>query len=146
MLAYGAAITSLGLALATWIPQVGRVVAVSVIAYVLVTVGSIPMIVVLFPHGDVGACIAMVSPFFGVGFFSAVIAGPPGPQEWPAVIFWAFFWCIVYGIAATVLLHATLKSFDRCLGRIPDRWLWSGSPIWATRRRKLARLIVEEPI
>jgi ABC-type transport system involved in multi-copper enzyme maturation permease subunit len=146
MLAYGAAITSLGLALATWIRQVGRVIALSVAAVVAVTVGSLPVIMVLFPHGDFGACVAMVSPFFGIGFFSAVIAGPPGPNEWPDVAFWAFFWIICYSIAASVLLAATLKSFDRCLGRMPERRGWPPPPVWVVRPRKPAKLFFEEPV
>ena len=39
LLSFGAALTSLGLALATWIPRQGRVMALTVTAYVLVTVG-----------------------------------------------------------------------------------------------------------
>ena len=40
ILAYGAAITSLGLALATWVRRMGRAVALSVGIYALVTVGG----------------------------------------------------------------------------------------------------------
>ena len=39
ILAYAAAITSAGLALATWVPRLGRVVSISVLGYVLITVG-----------------------------------------------------------------------------------------------------------
>ncbi len=39
ILAYAAAITSFGLALATWVPRLGRVVSISVLAYVLIAAG-----------------------------------------------------------------------------------------------------------
>ncbi len=39
ILAYGVFITSLGLALATWVPRLGRAVALCVVVDVLITVG-----------------------------------------------------------------------------------------------------------
>ena len=43
MLAYGAAITSLGLAIATWVPRMGRAMTLTIMGYVAMTVG-VPMI------------------------------------------------------------------------------------------------------
>ena len=43
ILAYAAAITSLGLALATWVPRLGRAVAWSVTAYALAAIGPVLM-------------------------------------------------------------------------------------------------------
>src|SRR5262249_52456324 len=48
ILAYAAAITSLGLALATWIPRLGRVITVSVMTYILVAVGW-PLVLEVLP-------------------------------------------------------------------------------------------------
>ena len=48
ILAYAAAITSLGLAVATWVPRLGRVITVSVMAYVLVAVGW-PLVLQVLP-------------------------------------------------------------------------------------------------
>ena len=39
MLSYGAAITSVGLALATWVPRLGRAIAINVAIFVLITIG-----------------------------------------------------------------------------------------------------------
>ena len=39
MLSYGAAITSMGLALATWVPRLGRAIAINVVIFVLITIG-----------------------------------------------------------------------------------------------------------
>ncbi len=48
ILAYSAAITSIGLAVATWVPRLGRVVTVSVMAYVLVAAGW-PLVLRVLP-------------------------------------------------------------------------------------------------
>jgi ABC-type transport system involved in multi-copper enzyme maturation permease subunit len=120
-LAYGAAITSLGLALATWIANPGRVLALCVAAVVGVTIGSIPVVVVLFDGpGQTAPCVAMVSPFMGIGFFSDLIAGNGPTDEWWLASRFAFFWTAVYAAAAAALAIATRATFDRCLGRMPE--------------------------
>ena len=66
ILAYSAAITSLGLAAATWIPRLDRVITVSVLTFLIVSAGW-PLVVNLlrvFPPTDEGLVVA--SPFFGV--------------------------------------------------------------------------------
>jgi ABC-type transport system involved in multi-copper enzyme maturation permease subunit len=59
ILAYAAAITSLGLALATWIPQMGRAGALTVGFYVIMSIGWIPVSLIAF--GDVPGDKASVS-------------------------------------------------------------------------------------
>jgi ABC-type transport system involved in multi-copper enzyme maturation permease subunit len=141
ILAYAAAITSLGLALATWIPRLGRVITVSVMAYILVAVGW-PIVLEVLPalpafrtspfrprpdwHG-----LILASPFFGIyattewasrwsygsdpffsrGFGRALIEDDP---TWPLI------WIGVYSSIALILAFATLRTFDRCLGRVPE--------------------------
>ena len=59
------AVASLGLALATWIPQPGRVLAISVGTYIGITVGAIPTAILLFNASRPGSqapCAAMMSP------------------------------------------------------------------------------------
>jgi ABC-type transport system involved in multi-copper enzyme maturation permease subunit len=121
-LAYGAAITSLGLALATWIANLGRVLALCVAAVVGMTVGSLPVVLSIFSdRGPSTPCIAMVSPFFGIGYYSDVIAGHERPETWPLATGFAVFWIAVYGMAAVVLGIAARDTFDRCLGRMSER-------------------------
>jgi ABC-type transport system involved in multi-copper enzyme maturation permease subunit len=118
ILAYGAALTSLGLAVATWVSRVGRALAVCVTAYVLVTVGSIPM-AMLLARDSIGPGLAAASPFWGTGYFSAMIGGTAGPSErWYGAVAWSFVWIVVYSGIALSLWAVTLKTFDRCLGRI----------------------------
>ena len=119
ILAYGAAVTSLGLALATWVRRLSLALALCVGAVVGVTVGAIPVAMILFRGtGDFALCAAMASPFFGVGYFSAMI-GVERPYESAAAS--AILWSGFYAAAASGLLAATLLTFDRCMGRIPDR-------------------------
>jgi ABC-type transport system involved in multi-copper enzyme maturation permease subunit len=141
ILAYAAAITSLGLALATWIPRLGRVITVSVLAYILVAVGW-PIVLEVLPalpafrtnpfqpppdwHG-----LILASPFFGIyatterasrwsygsdPFFSRGF-GRPLLENDPT---WPLIWIGVYSAIALILAFATLRTFDRCLGRVPE--------------------------
>ena len=62
--AYGAFITSLGLALATWVPRVGRAVALCVTCRVLLTVGLF-FFLIPFVRGASGENVLVLSPFGG---------------------------------------------------------------------------------
>jgi ABC-type transport system involved in multi-copper enzyme maturation permease subunit len=124
VVAYGAAITSLGLALATWLPRMGRAIGLTAGLYVVVLIGAIPVGTILFGKGPSGARdgIASASPFWGVGFSSAMFGGTAGPgHEIEKQAAWLVFWIVAYGLVAIGLLLATLKTFNRCLGRIDNR-------------------------
>lgn len=121
VLVYGAALTSLGLALATWVSRLGRAVGLTVAVYVLGTVGAIPMGRIFFRQQQHWAGFASASPFWGTGYFSAMIAGMGGPAEqWPVQVTWSLFWIIAYGAAVAGLLAATLATFNRCVGRMDN--------------------------
>ena len=123
VLAYGAAITSLGLALATWLPQMGRAIGLTAGLYLIVLIGTIPGGKILFGNspGWAGDGIAAASPFWGVGFSSALFGGAAGQgHEIEKQAAWLVFWIVAYGLISVGLLLATLKTFNRCLGRIDD--------------------------
>ena len=120
VVAYGAAITSLGLALATWLPRMGRAIGLTAGLYVVVLIGAVPVGMILFGKGPSGAGpgFASASPFWGVGFSSAMFGGNAGPgHEIGRHAAWLVFWIVAYGLVAFGLLLATLKTFNRCLGR-----------------------------
>ena len=125
VVAYGAVITSLGLALATWLPRMGRAIGLTAGLYIVVLIGAIPVGTMLFGKGPSGARdgVASASPFWGVGFSSALFGGTTGPgHEIERQAAWLVFWIVAYGLVAIGLLLATLRTFNRCLGRI-DNWL-----------------------
>jgi len=140
ILSYAAAITSLGLAVATWVPRLSRVITISVMAYVLVAVGW-PLLLRLLPSLPVFRTapwepnwdgLGFASPFFGIyattewasrwsyaslNTYSGLGSGPPlahGDPSWPLI------WIVVYSAIALILALATLRTFDRCLGRVPE--------------------------
>jgi ABC-type transport system involved in multi-copper enzyme maturation permease subunit len=141
ILAYAAAITSIGLAAATWIPRLGRVITVSVMAYMLVAVGW-PLLMRLLPALPAFQMnpwqpptnfdgLTLASPFYGIyattewacrwpydgNFFTYWGYGPPLAHDDPT---WPLIWIGVNSAIALILLLATLRTFDRCLGRVPE--------------------------
>jgi ABC-type transport system involved in multi-copper enzyme maturation permease subunit len=111
----GAAISSLGLALATWVSRLGRAVGLTVTLYVLVTVGWLFIAMMVHGPGHHGEGLLMGSPFFWVGEMSWELTRSRGAIE---NFEWAFIWLIAYTLAAISLLLGTLATFDRCLGRV----------------------------
>ena len=127
ILAYGAALASLGLALATWIGRVGRTLALSVAAHVLATVGWFYLALTLFDNNGLFRPMAEASPFFGVGMLTAAIEMNMQPdRDWNRFTSWALIWILFYAAVALILLLATLATFDRCLGRVAQRPLAAG--------------------
>lgn len=124
IVAYGAAITSLGLALATWLPRMGQAVGLTAGLYLVVLIGAVPAAMILFGDGpgEAGPGLATASPFWGVGFSSAVFGGiassKHGVEDRAG---WLVAWIVAYGLIAGGLLLATLKTFNRCLGRMEGR-------------------------
>ena len=114
VLVCGAAITGLGLLMATWCARVGRAVTFTVSSYILVTVGWMFMGMWIRPGAD-SEGFMMASPFFFAGELAADLCSPGGNR---AHIEWAVFWSTIYLVAAVVLLGAALLTFNRCLGRV----------------------------
>jgi ABC-type transport system involved in multi-copper enzyme maturation permease subunit len=130
VLAYGALLTSLGLALAVWQPRLGRAVGLSVGCYLIVTV-IYPTIVLMATHAGPGDLTRLwVSPFFGIFI-------PLGWVTWS----WGHgftigtrlvamtVWVALTSLAAYILLKMTLVSFDRVLGRAPEHTRRSLPPV-----------------
>jgi ABC-type transport system involved in multi-copper enzyme maturation permease subunit len=139
LLAQGAVIAGVGLALATWIRRIGRAVAVSVASYSFVAFGWLVLL-------EMGVVTGVLSWF---GFFQpddhnaeqfvaqiAAIACPLGGQMFPFEIIdmapgesrlrIAFYLgetvvFLVTILIALVILALTLATFDRCMGRASER-------------------------
>jgi ABC-type transport system involved in multi-copper enzyme maturation permease subunit len=136
VLTYGAALSSLGLALSTWVPQVGRAATLGVAAHVLVTVGWFFLIILMMPGapGFLGPGMGSASPFLAV-FFTTLAMHPELKTNWSEVVGWEVFWMVIELLATAVLLAATLATFDRCLGRISG----SPGPTASTRKPRRSR-------
>jgi ABC-type transport system involved in multi-copper enzyme maturation permease subunit len=122
VLAYGAAITSLGLALATWVSRLGRAVALCVSAYVVFSIGWLVLIALFFVGDGMIVTMIMGSPLYGTPL--ATMAVSPAErfigENSTLVTVGSVLWTLIYGAAAALLFAATLATFDRCLGRIPE--------------------------
>jgi ABC-type transport system involved in multi-copper enzyme maturation permease subunit len=129
ILAYAAAITSFGLALATWVPRLGRVISINVLAYVLIAVGW-PILLAVLPAlpafrgiivqpPRVWDGFSLASPFFGVWATteraSRISLAMNYYPDWNPL--WPLFWIGFYSAVAMILLYATLRTFDRSMGR-----------------------------
>jgi ABC-type transport system involved in multi-copper enzyme maturation permease subunit len=121
MLAYGALVTSLGLALATWVPRFGVAVGLTVTIYVLLAAGPI-LLLLAGPHNRDMEGFACVSPWFGVGETTYFLSSRHQPSEH---VGWKMFWLFAYAVAALALALATRRTFDRCLGRAT---VWHARP------------------
>ncbi|WP_435018039.1 ABC transporter permease subunit [Tundrisphaera sp. TA3] len=119
VLAYGAVVTSVGLACAAWQPRLGRAVALAVAAYLFATVIFPTIILINIRVGPDDDFLLWISPFFGT--FLAI-----GRITWNIDLSVGFlagltFWIALAGAAAFLILKATETRFDRLLGRVPER-------------------------
>ena len=124
ILAYGAALTSLGLVMATWISRVDRAVIATVSAYVLVAVAWPTAMIFVFPHDDLyGPGSASASPFIGVAFTGLQVVEQNAPwrgDHWWGHLAWAASWMLFFLAVSALLLILELSRFNRKLGRTPD--------------------------
>ena len=132
----GAVVTSVGLALATWIRRVGRAVAVSVATYATIAFGWL-LLVLLDEIGLLewlGSCNPGVQEtslgFRLIGMTTCPFAAQVEPLEsldWSVALGRHLFYgevviafLITLGIAL-LILGLTLVTFDRSMGRMPER-------------------------
>jgi ABC-type transport system involved in multi-copper enzyme maturation permease subunit len=120
VLGCGAAVTSVGLAFATWISRVGRAVALTITLYVFLTVGwlFLAMLANRVGGGTDSEGPMMLSPFFGPGEIAFEAPGNMGGRK--QNLGWCAFWAFFYAAAAGAFLAATLATFNRCLGRVEE--------------------------
>jgi hypothetical protein len=145
ILAQGAAVTSLGIALAIWVPRLDRALTLSAAAAVFFIIAWIPLMALLFNRNQQLAMgMVSASPLFGVGLCTSemVIAPPAG---WDRRVAWAAFWVVASSAASLALLAAALASFDACLGRIRSRAPRRPGRSCGLSTPRVHRLTVERP-
>jgi ABC-type transport system involved in multi-copper enzyme maturation permease subunit len=114
-IAYGAAVTSLGLALSTWMHRIDLAVALNVAVLGGVTIGWLFGAMLIFP-GLSAPGFAAASPIIGIAFAPLAVT----PWEREMVLTWWSIWIAVFCAIAALLGWATARTFDRHLGRITD--------------------------
>lgn len=117
----GAAWTSLGLALSTWLRRVGRAIAWVIILYAFVGLGWPILASTVFdgPWWDVGHALTAISPFYGLFDLTTWMGMAPGePNDFTRRN--SLICTILQALVAGGVLLATLATFDRCLGRIRE--------------------------
>jgi hypothetical protein len=127
VMAQGAAVTSLGIALATWVSRLDLALTLSSAVAVFVTVAWVPLMLVLCsPDENLALGLASASPLLGVGVLTTELV-TASARTWPLRVGWAVFWILVYAIIALTLCGATVATFDSCVGRITS---------WPARRNR----------
>jgi ABC-type transport system involved in multi-copper enzyme maturation permease subunit len=118
ILAYGAAVTSLGIGLATWVPRLDRALSLSVAASVFVTIAFPILAVFLFRQDEfLVLALASASPMLSVLLLTVELADAKS-KIWAMHRVLAPFWILAYSAIAFGLLRLTLATFDACLGRL----------------------------
>lgn len=121
-------ITSLGLAMATWVSRIGRAVALCVSTYVVSSIGWLILVSLLaHPPGPTRnenlVPAAMIgSPLYGT-LFATIVVAPEDLRNLGGitdVVLGVCFWIVVTGIIAFLLFVITLATFDGCLGRVSN--------------------------
>lgn len=137
ILAQGAMLTSLGLALATWISRLGRAVGLTVTFYVVMTVGWMFLVMAFMGPSDRGAGLICASAFMGAGGTTAEAFSMGADRFVEGTIVWT----LLYAILAGALYILTRVSFNTCLGRVETGLLWE----WGDEvvRGRLARAEAE---
>ncbi len=138
ILAQGAALVSLGLALATWIKRPGQATGWTITGLVFMVVGW-PIVGELLPkhrlitnqaghdlrNNLIQLGLSMGSPFINVTgpYIDAartfVFVGTEYRRQ--AVLIHLVAWILIYGLGAWLLFELTVLTFDRCLGRASER-------------------------
>jgi ABC-type transport system involved in multi-copper enzyme maturation permease subunit len=120
ILAHGAMLTSIGLALAIWIKRPSRAIALSVGGFLLVAVAWPILASTVVPDAGDGRGVAALSPIMVAGFFADFLS-----IRWAhfgrGMLWWTTFWVLQVGSLAMGLAWLSTRTFDRCLGRVPER-------------------------
>jgi ABC-type transport system involved in multi-copper enzyme maturation permease subunit len=121
ILAHGALITSVGLALAVWVKRQSRAIALSVGWFILVTaVLPIVMTVMLSDGPDRGEAFLALSPVAVCGNLVTLLT--QRTYAFTRGTLWSgTIWAVELSVLAIGLLWLTIRTFDGCFDRIPDQ-------------------------
>jgi ABC-type transport system involved in multi-copper enzyme maturation permease subunit len=117
ILSYGAALTSLGLYLATRIRQPGRAIAAVTTLHILMTVAWLFAVMMFRSHGPREESLMLGSSFYGPGDLTFEICQGSGSRP-DDIVFGCVVWTGLYaGFAAFMLVLTRTTFFERRFGR-----------------------------
>jgi len=121
LLAHGALITSIGLAVAVWIKRQSRAIAISIGSFILITAAwPIVVSIALNDGPDYGRNLASLSPVVACGLFINYVASLTD-GFFGGIPECCTFWAVEVLALAMGFLWLTVRTFDGCSDRIPDR-------------------------
>jgi ABC-type transport system involved in multi-copper enzyme maturation permease subunit len=146
ILATGAALTSLGLVMATWISRLDRAVMATVSVYVLLALGWPIAVGFLHPEENTtGMGLMSASPFMGVAVTGSAMLNRNMPvmvDRYRPQVAWATFWVLFFLTVAALLLKLELSRFNRKLGRTPDEGMRQRpTPVWTVKEEPVLALV-----
>ncbi len=119
LLAFGAAITSLGFVIAIWNPKLGRAVGLTVGIFLFITFGF-PFLLLLLGGGQDSLILCSASPLFGVGYTTGLLADLGNSDDLYSQCFFLTLVTLGYILAAILLRMDSVNSFDRQLERLSE--------------------------
>jgi ABC-type transport system involved in multi-copper enzyme maturation permease subunit len=117
-IAFGAFVTSLGLALACWTPRLGRALAIAVSIDVVLTLGPL----LLDARDD--SMLRMASPFAGMATLASQMSLYRSGPTYDQILSNGLAWAAIYATLAAFLFLAVDLTFNRVLGRASERPRW----------------------
>src|SRR5262249_44694002 len=123
--------------LAAWVSRLGRAVAICVTVYVVFSVGWPLFIAALFSPQPLGRPLVIGSPAIGAFAGMMVVAHHPHDPIRQEFRVGGIFWLLVHLLLAKCLFAATVSSFDRCLGRMPEHGEPRGSSKFGGMKSKI---------
>jgi ABC-type transport system involved in multi-copper enzyme maturation permease subunit len=117
ILVHGALITSVGVALATWVKHQSRAISLSVCSFLFVSL-CWPITAYALAPWRYASGLAALSPITATALLIDIgmIRG-----DVRSFHFWVSFWDVMVAYGAFGLFVLTVHSFDRCFGRMPER-------------------------
>jgi ABC-type transport system involved in multi-copper enzyme maturation permease subunit len=119
ILAHGAMLTSIGLALAAWIKRQSRAISISVGLFIVLAVGWPALVVVTLRSNADARGPATLSPIFCAAFFADLLT--IRLDAFRASLWWTVFWIAEVTFWAVALLWLTIRRFDRFFERVSEQ-------------------------
>jgi ABC-type transport system involved in multi-copper enzyme maturation permease subunit len=121
ILAHAAATTSVGLALAVWLKRQSRAIEISIGLFVLVAIGWPIAVLVIGGGGPADDSVGLAAASLIFSSFYAGLILARRDVIFRNYFWWTAFWVVEATLLAAGLLWLIIQTFDRAIGRMPER-------------------------